>query len=381
MKGFPKVWPTPNGELYKIEKKWPNMTPLAHAFGQDTKKFHTCIWKNEYGAARVFGMSLGHHNETMRSDVYLDVLTRGLLWTVNRLESDGSPAAGYAVSQPAASERKVWAADYSKRKLVLMDSDYQVLRETPIRNIHDLHVLKNGNLLTQTDWDKVIEFEDRAGKLEAIWQYNAKANGNEGRQVEIHAFQRLDNGLTMIVESGPARILEVNRKGEIVKNIPLLVKNPHPHRDTRLARKLANGHYLVAHEGDACVREYGASGNVVWEYEVGSSVYSAIRLRNGNTLIGTGNGHSVIEVNRQGKTVWSVEQNDLPGVRLEWVTNVAELPNGNILIGNCHAGPANPQIIEVDREKTIVWSFKDFEHLGNALPISEVVGFRGTVTR
>ena len=46
-------------------------------------------------------------------------------------------------------------------------------------------------------------------------------NGNQGKRIEVHAFQRLSNGQTMIAESGAKRILEVNAKGEIQKNIPL----------------------------------------------------------------------------------------------------------------------------------------------------------------
>ena len=46
----------------------------------------------------------------------------------------------------------------------------------------------------------------------------------------------------------------------------LVIEHPNPHRDTRLARKLANGHYLVCHEGDGCVREYDGDGKVVWSY-------------------------------------------------------------------------------------------------------------------
>jgi uncharacterized protein len=38
---------------------------------------------------------MGHNNETMEDPFYLDLVTRGLLWTVGKLESDGSPAQGY----------------------------------------------------------------------------------------------------------------------------------------------------------------------------------------------------------------------------------------------------------------------------------------------
>jgi outer membrane protein assembly factor BamB len=198
-------------------------------------------------------------------------------------------------------------------------------------------------------------------------------NGNAGKPVEVHAFQRLADGVTMIAESGPSRIIEVDRDGKLLKAIPLKVSKSDPHRDTRLVRKLIDGHYLVAHEGDNAVREYDETGKVVWEYAVGSRVYSATRLGKGHTLIGAGDGHRVIEVDWGGHVVWSLNATDIPGVKLAWVTMVERLPNDNTLVVNCHAGPDNPQIIEVTPEKKVVWTFKDFEHFGNALPVARVL--------
>jgi ecotin len=54
---------------------------------------------------------------------------------------------------------------------------------------------------------------------------------------------------------------------------------------------------------------------------------------------------------------------------------VDRLPNGNTWIVNCHAGPENPQILEVTPDKKVVWSFKDFERFGNALPVAIPVSF------
>jgi hypothetical protein len=30
------------------------------------------------------------------------------------------------------------------------------------------------------------------------------------------------------------------------------------------------------------------------------------------------------------------------------------LPSGNLIVGNCHAGAANPQLFEVTRDKKVV---------------------------
>ena len=96
MQGFPKKWHVERGELYKIEKTWEQVTPLAKAYGVETEQDHTIIWTNEYKDTKVFATTLGHFNETMNNDVWLGVVARGVLWTVDALNEDGSPKEGYA---------------------------------------------------------------------------------------------------------------------------------------------------------------------------------------------------------------------------------------------------------------------------------------------
>lgn len=284
--------------------------------------------------------------------------------------------------------RRFLAGDDSTRRLAIIGADGSIEWETEVGAIHDASVLPNGNILYQQGWTRILEVTpDR----KVVWEYDsARMNGNEGRRIEVHAFQRLDDGLTMIAESGAGRIIEVDRAGKIRHEVKLKRNHPNAHSDTRLARKIAGGHYLVAHEADGCVREYDRAGKVVWEFDVplfgkprkgghgpeafGNSVYSAVRLSNGNTLIGAGNGHSCFEVTPSKEIVWKVEQNDLPGITLAWVTSVERLANGNTMIGNCHAGPGNPQFIEVTPDKKVVWSFKDFKNFGNSMPVQVVLG-------
>ena len=47
--------------------------------------------------------------------------------------------------------------------------------------------------------------------------------------------------------------------------------------------------------------------------------------------------------------------------------------NGNYIVGNCHAGPDNPQLFEVTRDKKVVWTFKDFKTFGNDLASAVVL--------
>lgn len=295
-----------------------------------------------------------------------------------------------------AAGRRFLAADSSKKTLALIDEDGQTVWQHRIGPLHDLHQLADGHILCQLNWTRVVEIDPATDEI--VWEYDAAtANGNEGKKVEVHAFQRLVDGNTMIVESGPARIIEVAPNGQIAREIPLKVENPHPHRDTRLVRKLDSGNYLVCHEGDGVVREYDATGALVWDFPVplfgrqrrkghgleayGNQCFAALRLKNGNTLISTGNGHGIIEVTPAGKVVWQLQQDDLPGIRLAWVTTLEVLPGGNIVIGNCHAGPDNPQLIEITRDKEVVWTFHDFKRFGNALTNSQILAIDGKPVR
>lgn len=288
---------------------------------------------------------------------------------------------------------RVLAAD--KGKVALVNADGSVAWSVDNKTeVHDVQRLPNGNFLFPTSRTTIVEMSP---DKKIVWSYTAQPKPGYSGPIEIHACQRGDDGLTVVAESGNARIVEVNRAGKIVHDVPLTVDKPNPHRDTRMVRKLADGHYLVCHEGDGKVREYDGAGKVVWTYALdlagrpksdghgveahGTAVYGAVRLTNGNTLIATGNGNRVIEVNPAGKTVWSLEQRELPGITLAWVTTLHVLPNGNVIVGNCHAGPENPQLFEVTRDKKVVWTFRDFHTFGNSLAASHVLDTVGAGIR
>ena len=292
-------------------------------------------------------------------------------------------AAAPAQETSAKPDRRVLGAD--KGKVSLVNARGEV--EWSYKNratVHDLVKLPNGHLMFQSGPASVVEVSPDKN---VVWSYTSKPKAPYNGPIEVHAFQRLDDGLTMIAETGNQRIIEVDRDGKIVKEVPLQVDKPHPHRDTRQARKLGNGHYLVCHEGDGVVREYDGDGKVVWSYALdldgrprapghdghGTECFSAIRKADGNTLIACGNGNRVIEVNPAGKVVWGLGRDELPGIRLFWVTTLDLLPNGNLVVGNCHAGPDNPQLIEVARDKKVVWTFKDFKTFGNDLACALVI--------
>lgn len=234
---------------------------------------------------------------------------------------------------------------------------------------HDVHLLPNGNILYHDSWTKTTEMTlDK----QVVWSYDsATMNGNKGKRVDVHAFARLANGNTMITESGVGRIIEVDRDGKIVHQFPLKKGGT---QSTRLVRITPQGNYLVCSEQPGVVTEYNRKGDVVWDYLIKTRVYGAIRLKNGNTLIASGSGNSVVEVSPDKKVVWEIKgQVTKTDVQLKWTTCLQELDNGNLIIGNCHAGPNNPQIFELDGNKKIVWEFDEYDLVGNGLACWQIL--------
>ena len=86
LKGVAADWKTPMDELYVIEKLWPNAKALATSVSEQDGKTYPTVWINQYGKARVFGTTYGHSDETFRDPVFLDYVSRGLLWAAGRLE-------------------------------------------------------------------------------------------------------------------------------------------------------------------------------------------------------------------------------------------------------------------------------------------------------
>src|SRR5260221_9455923 len=113
----------------------------------------------------------------------------------------------------AHAERLILAsASYGKNIIAICDVDGKVIwshktagPKTGHAGHHDVQLLDNGNLLFHENWTTVIEMTlDK----KVVWTYDsATMNGNKGKRVDVHAFQRLPNGLTMIAESGVGRII------------------------------------------------------------------------------------------------------------------------------------------------------------------------------
>jgi type 1 glutamine amidotransferase len=88
-------WRTINEELYNnfTGKLLDTAKPLARGKqtvggkGKERTDDYVVAWTNEYNKkTRVFSTTLGHNNDTVSDPKYVDLITRGLLWSVDKLD-------------------------------------------------------------------------------------------------------------------------------------------------------------------------------------------------------------------------------------------------------------------------------------------------------
>ena len=220
----------------------------------------------------------------------------------------------------------------------------------------DGFVLPNGNLL--------LAFSDRVEEVtrdkKIVFSYQRSKENSE-----IGTTQRLANGHTLITELGVRpRLMEVNPKGEVVVDFPLQPETENAHMQTRMARQLKNGNFLVPHLLAFAIKEYSPDGKIVNIIktdldDIGGRPaenwpFTAIRLENGNTVASLTHGNKVVEFNPRGEIVWKVTNDDVKGLFKD-PCGSQRLANGNTVIGS-HAASPGISMVEVNTDKKIVWT-------------------------
>jgi hypothetical protein len=223
----------------------------------------------------------------------------------------------------------------------------------------DGFVLPNGNVLVA--W--TAEVKEMTRDKQVVFHYKLSAENRE-----IGTVERLGEGRTLITELGnKPRLLEVDAQGKVAVETPLEPETDNAHMQTRMARKLANGNYLVPHLLAFKVKEYSPQGKIVKAFatdleELGGRSaenwpFTAIRLENGHTLVNLTHGNKTVELDREGRVVWKVSNDDFPELKpFADPCGGQRLPNGNTVIASYGSNGAI-KAFEVTRDKKIVWKY------------------------
>ncbi len=257
-------------------------------------------------------------------------------------------------------QHRLLCSDVGAKRVFIISAEGTIEWEYPADQCTDAWMLPSGNVLMSFTGEKRGAREVTPDK-KVVWEYTAGG--------EIWGCQRLANGSTLVAECTAKRLVEVDSKGEIVK-IVSVESGGNVHMGMRYARQLSNGNYLIALLDDKAARELDPAGKILREFKVPGLAFSAVRLENGNTLIGYRNG--VVEVDPQDKVVWRLTQEDVPDVKLYWINGVQRLPNGNTVVGNWfihqRRSDSTP-FFEVTPDKKVVWKMAMHERMSDPIAI------------
>lgn len=219
----------------------------------------------------------------------------------------------------------------------------------------DVERLENGNTLITDAGDEtgagseIIEVTP-AGQI--VWQYD--------RGLKFaHGAKRLPNGNTLIADTTNDRVIEVNKKKELVftsddwtNQTGQLSDGSHLHYPNDV-HQLENDSLLITDRNNNRCIITDKSGNIEWVYDQDIlHPHNCDQLLNGNILIADSDGKMIKEVNRKKEVVW--EYGDGSTEILNWPRDADRLENGNTLITDSK----NKRIIEVSKKGNIVWEYK-----------------------
>jgi len=272
---------------------------------------------------------------------------------------------------PAQAQHPFICTDSYANKVSVVAADGKIEWEYACTHPQDCWRLPDGNYLFCHEHGALILTPDK----KTVWEYKA------GTNTQVHACQPLPDGRVLVVENGPCRILEIDRQGNIAKEIKLTPppKSVNIHDQFRGVRKTKDGHYLVCRKGEHVVQELDGDGKSIREIKVPGDVHEAVLLPDGHLLIACGDGHKVIELDANEKVVWELNENDLPGNPLRLMAGCQRLPNGNTVfcnyLGHGHLGQ-QPHFFEITPDKKIVWEFADHKNFKtiNQIQLLDVPG-------
>jgi hypothetical protein len=235
----------------------------------------------------------------------------------------------------------------------------------------DMHMCSNGDVLFayKTGWRKV-----RPDKT-VIYDYRCpKDVGPDGKEYwkECHSAQPIGNDKVLFMLNGhPAKLCLFNlttKKMEMEHAVDSKTRDAGSvHAQFRNVRMTKAGTYLLPHLDLGKVVEYDTNWNVIWQTTNAPSVWHAVRLRNGNTLVSGNQRAFAREINPKGEIVWELKNGDLPGIRINSIHEAIRLDNGNTVVCNWTAGvtktnwPKIVQVIEVTPEKKVVWALNEWK--------------------
>ncbi len=228
-------------------------------------------------------------------------------------------------------------------------------RLAPGEECNDAEITKKGEVLyAYKKGARLITRKEQA----VVWDFRALPGE------EVFTATQLKNGNYIVAACGhPSRIIELNTKGDTVRIIRFDTGIKSVHGQFRQVLPTPRGTFLIALMAKGEVIEMDDKGTVLKRVAVGGSPFSVKIIKNGNWLVGCGDGHTIKEIDPVAQQVVSTIDNSvLTETQLLFVAEVTRLKNGHTLIANWEGHTKDTvqyKIIEIDQKNKVVWGIRD----------------------
>ncbi len=250
-------------------------------------------------------------------------------------------------------------------ELTILAADGKLEWQMPWSSSSQLHALPNGNIMLLRGGHELVEIEKSTRRV--VWTFDSSGLSPSAEESQaMLCFEPLENGNILISTEPGDRLVEIDRLGSILREVSL----PAPSTAAPRIGLLENGNLLLPEQSEGLLRELdGQTGEVVWEYRLPHeerterpSSLAAARLSSGNTLIASEGEVLLREITPQGELVWTLEQTELPQLKLSNIVALQVLPGGSCAIEQRLAPAGKTHIVEVDREsRTVSWELESLE--------------------
>ncbi|MFR9620024.1 MAG: hypothetical protein SNH63_02250 [Rikenellaceae bacterium] len=189
---------------------------------------------------------------------------------------------------------------------------------------------------------------------ELIFEYRVGANE------EVQSISTTKSGYLLGICGSPIRIVELNKRGEVTKELSFESGIENKHHQFRQITQSKSGGYIIPLMKQSRIVELDKKGEFVKEVKLEKSSFYVDIDSKGNWLASSGHAGTIYSIDgKSGEVTKIIEGKELSsGARVEFGAEVVELRNGNILLANWlgHNGDqSQPILVEMDREGNVVW--------------------------
>lgn len=194
---------------------------------------------------------------------------------------------------------------------------------------------------------------------------------------EAHTAHFLPNGniLVGVCAIPKARILELDKNGKILKETNFETGIENPHGQFRQIIKNKKGNYVVPLIGKGTIAEINPKGEIVRNINLKAPIFSVKELKNGNWLLSCDGGRIFIANPNTEEKVRVIDNSNIDGAKMLFMTEARMLKNGNILASNWNGhskDKSQPKLMEIDKNNKVVWVLKDDAEISNISAVSLV---------